>query len=93
MAHIKHTGSASASVPVHALPIATTMKNSITMQETCLGHEKLYLPIPLDETEMDANCALVYYTAAAKIDSEGHNVPYRTHLAVLAEILCISSVS
>ena len=41
---------------------------------------------------MDADCALVYYTDAAKINSEGHNVPHCTHLAILDEILCLSFV-
>ena len=78
MARTKHTGSASISIPVHALYMATTMENAIKMQETRLAHKQVYLPIPLDGTGIDADRTLVYYTAATKIDSEGHNVPYRT---------------
>ena len=72
--------------------MTTTMENSIKMQENRLGHGQVYLPIPLDGTEMDVNCALVYYTTSAKIGNEGHNVPYRTRLAVLAKILYLSSI-
>ena len=52
----------------------------------------MYLPIPLDDTETNTDRALVYYTVSTKIDSDGHNVPYRTQLAVLAEILCLPSI-
>ena len=93
MARTKHTGSASASVPVHALPMATTMEISIKMQETRLRRKQIYLPIHLDVTETDADYALVYHTVATKINSEGHNVPYRTWLAILAGILCLSFIS
>ena len=86
----KETGPASASIPVHAPPMTTTMKNATKMQETHLGYKKVYLPIPFEGTEMDVDCALVYYTASAKINDEGHNMPYRT---CLAEILCLSSIS
>ena len=49
--------------------------------------------MPLDDTETDDDCALVYYTTATKIETKGHMVPFCTCLSILADILCLSSVS
>ena len=47
--------------------------------------------MPLNGTESAADHALVYHMTTAKIDTEGHHVPFRTHLSVLVSILCLSS--
>ena len=91
MVRTKHTGSPS--VAVHALPVANTMESAIKTQETRLGHRKVHVPIHLNGTETDVDRALVYHTTAAKIDTEGHMVPFRTRVSVIANILCLSSVS
>ena len=82
MARTKHTGSPS--VAVHSLPVANTMESAIRTQETRLRHKKVHLPMPLNGTESAADPALVYYTLTAKIDTEGHMVPF--HACLLAKI-------
>ena len=88
------SGSVPRTVPANTgLPPATNLEKGIKLQETRLGYKKIFLPVPLDGTEKPTDRALVYYTATAKIESEGDKVPYRTRLAVLVEILCLESVS
>ena len=68
------------------------MEIASKMREIRLGHKKVHPPITLNGTETDADRALVYYTTAAKIDTEEHMVLFRTYLSILANILCLSSV-
>ena len=83
-----------ATVPVNnGLATATNLEKGVKLQETRIGHKKLFLPVPLDGTEQPTDRALVYYTATAKMESDADKVPYRTRLAVLAEILCLESVN
>ena len=77
MARMAHTGiPPPAAVAVHALPMATTMEHSITLREMRLAHKKVHLPVPPSIIETDAELALVFYTKVAKIDTEGHNIPF-----------------
>ena len=80
-------------VAVHALPMATPMEHSIMLRETRLAHKKVHLPVPLSGIETDAERALVFYTTVAKIDNEGHNIPYRICQSVLAEILTLQGIT
>ena len=84
---------APAAIAVHALPMATAMEHSITCRETRLAHKKVHLPVPLRVIEYDAKRALVFYTTVAKIDNEGHNIPYRMRQSVLAEILALQGIT
>ena len=77
----------------NGLATATNLEKGVKLQETRLGHKKLFLPVPLNGMEQPTDRALVYYTATAKMESEGDKVSYRTRLAVLAEILCLESVN
>ena len=51
------------------------------------------MPIPLSGIETDSERALVFYTSVAKIDNEGHNIPWRTRQSVLAEILALQGIT
>ena len=51
-----------------------------------------HLPMPLNGTELAADRPLAYYTTSANLDTEGHMVPFRPHLSILANIFCLSSI-
>ena len=93
MACSAQTNNAPATIAVHALPMATTMEHSITLRETCFAHKKVHLPVPLSGIETDAECALVFYTTVAKIDNEGHNIPYHTCQSVLVRIIALQGIT
>ena len=75
------------------LRIAAATGTTIKLIETRLGSKKTMLPAPVDGTEDETRRALIFYTAASKIEAEASKVPYRTRLEMLAEIVGLPQLS